>query len=385
MLYQVATAALNPSDIAAPIRSVLREADNVTVLLAEVERVDVERKKLALADGAELSYDYLIVATGVTHSYFGHPEWAQHAPGLKSVEDAVDIRRRMLFAFEAAERETDPEARRAWLTFVVVGAGPTGVEMAGAIAEVAHRTLVRDFRRIETDTARVLLVEGVDRVLPSFEPELSPKAQKQLERLGVEVHLKVRVTNIEADGVTLRLENGLEQKLPTRTVVWAAGVQASPLGRTLGAPVDKNGRVLVNPDLSIPGHDEVFVIGDLASLVENGHPVPGLAQPAMQGGEQTAANILRRMRGEPTVPFHYKDKGTLATIGRAAAVGNVFGHRVSGFIAWFLWATVHLFFLVGFRNRVFVFLSWAWSYLTFSRGARLITNLDPKLLPPPKS
>jgi NADH dehydrogenase len=382
LLYQVATAALNPSDIAAPIRSVLRLQDNCQVILAEVTRIDPAAKKVFLADG-EVDFDYLVVATGVTHSYFGHDEWADHAPGLKSLEDALEVRRRMLFAYEAAEREEDKERRRAWLTFVVVGAGPTGVEMAGAMAEVAHKTLRRDFRRIDSNQARVLLVEGQDRVLPSFDAALAPKAQRQLEKLGVELMLGVKVTAIDDEGVTVARPDGTTSRIEARTAIWAAGVTASPLARTLGAPLDRAGRVQVTPDMSIPGHPDVFVIGDLASLVERGKPVPGLAPAAMQAGRQTAKNILRRIRGNPTEPFRYLDKGNLATIGRAAAVGSIGRLRLSGFTAWFLWAFIHLMYLVGFRNRLFVFLSWSASYLTFSRGARLITHLDPKLLPPP--
>ncbi len=383
LLYQVATASLNPSDVAQPIRSIVRGQKNIEVLLAEVISIDPAARTVTLDDG-ELAYDYLVVATGTTHSYFGRDEWAQHAPGLKSIEDALDIRRRMLFAYEAAEREDDPERQRAWLTFVVVGAGPTGVEMAGAMAEVAHRTLHKDFDHIDPTQARVLLVEGQDRVLPSFAEALAPKAQRQLEKLGAEVKLGVRVTAIDEEGVVLAPARGdaPPERIRARTVMWAAGVAASPLARQLGAPLDKAGRVLVQPDLSVPGHDEIFVVGDLASLVENGRPVPGLAPAAIQGGKQTAKNIGRKVAGQPTKPFHYTDKGSLATIGRAAAVGSIGKASLSGFVAWFLWAFIHLFYLIGFRNRVFVFLSWAWSYLTFSRGARLITGLDPKTLPP---
>ena len=382
LLYQVATAGLNPSDIATPIRSVVREQENTSVVMANVTAVDAAGKKLILADG-ELAYDYLILAAGVTHSYFGHDAWAEHAPGLKTIEDALDLRRRMLVAYEAAERETDPARRRAWMTFVVIGAGPTGVEMAGAMAEVAHKTLRRDFRHIDPGQARVLLVEGQDRVLPGFDASLSPKAQRQLDKLGVETMLGVRVTDIDDEGVTRERPTGSE-RIAARTAMWAAGVRASPLAATLGVPLDRAGRVLVNPDLSVPGHEEIFVVGDLASVAENGKPVPGLAPAAMQGGRQTARNITRRLAGEPTRPFHYRDKGSLATIGRAAAVGSIGKLKLSGFLAWFLWAFVHLMYLVGFRNRVFVFFAWSWSYITYSRGARLITGLtDPKLLPPP--
>jgi NADH dehydrogenase len=376
LLYQVATAALNPSDIARPIRAILARQANAEVLLAEVTGVDRAARKVVLADG-ELGYDYLIVATGVTHSYFGHDDWAGHAPGLKSIEDALEIRRRMLWAYEAAERESDDAVRREWLTFVVVGAGPTGVEMAGAMAEIAHHALQRDFRHIDPHAARVLLVEGQGRVLPSFADALAPKAQRQLEKLGVEVRLGAKVVGIDEHGVTL----APDEKVGARTVIWAAGVAASPLARSLGAPLDRSGRVLVRPDLTVPDDDRVFVIGDLAAVSENGHPVPGLAPAAMQAGRQTGANILRALRGQPRRPFHYTDKGSLATIGRAAAVGAVGPWKLSGFLAWFMWAFVHLVYLSGFTNRLFVFWSWGWSYVTYKRGARLITGLEPRLLP----
>jgi NADH dehydrogenase len=375
LLYQVATAGLNPSDIARPIRSILADQDNAEVLLAEAVRVDRAARRVVLADG-EIAYDYLIIATGATHSYFGHDDWAALAPGLKSVEDALEIRRRMLWAYEAAEREPDAGPRREWLTFVVVGAGPTGVEMAGAMSEIARHTMVRDFRHIDPTQSRVLLVEGQERVLPTFAPALAPKALRQLERLGVEVRLGAKVVGIDDRGVTL----APAERIGARTVIWAAGVAASPLARTLDVPLDRAGRVLVRPDLTVPGDDRVFVIGDLAALTEGGKPVPGLAPAAMQAGRQTAANILRALRGEPMRPFHYTDKGSLATIGRAAAVGAIGQYTVSGFIAWFLWATVHLFYLSGFRNRLLVFWTWSWSYLTYRRGARLITGLEPRLL-----
>ncbi len=375
LLYQVATAGLNPSDIARPIRSVLADQDNAEVLLAEVVGIDRGARKVVLADG-EIGYDYLILATGATHSYFGHDAWAAHAPGLKSIEDALEIRRRMLWAYEAAEREPDAELRREWLTFVVVGAGPTGVEMAGAMAEVGHHTLRRDFRHIDPLQARVLLVEGQGRVLPSFDEALAPKALRQLHKLEVEVRLGAQVIAIDERGVTL----APAERIAARTVIWAAGVAASPLARSLGVPLDRAGRVLVNPDLTIPDDDRVFVIGDLAAVTDCGKPVPGLAPAAMQAGRQTAANILRKLRGEPHRPFHYTDKGSLATIGRAAAVGEIGRFKVSGFIAWFMWAFVHLFYLSGFTNRLVVFWSWGWSYVTYKRGARLITGLEPRLL-----
>ncbi|HKA89633.1 MAG TPA: NAD(P)/FAD-dependent oxidoreductase, partial [Haliangiales bacterium] len=387
LLYQVATAALNPSDIAYPIRSVVRRQGNVRVLLAEVVGVDVAGRRVLLADG-ELAYDYLIVAAGATHSYFGHDDWARRAPGLKSIEDALEIRRKILFAYEAAERETDPALRREWLTFVVVGAGPTGVELAGALAEISRHALERDFRTIDPTQARILLVEGQDRVLPTFDARLHPKAARQLERLGVEIMLNLRVTGIDDRGVTLvpaqAPPGGVpgERRIGARTVLWAAGVEASPLARSLGVPLDGVGRVVVTPELTIPGHDEVFVVGDLAALENQGQPVPGVAPAAMQEGRHAAANILRRIRGDAYLPFRYVDKGMLATIGRAAAVGAIGPFRLSGFLAWATWAFIHLLYLVGFRNRVLVFVEWAWYYVTYQRGARLITGAE-KLLPPP--
>ena len=372
LLYQVATAALNPSDIAAPIRSILNDQPNVQVILAEATAVDVAGRRVVLADG-EIGYDYLIVATGATHSYFGNDAWAAHAPGLKTIEDALEIRRRVLGAYEAAEREADPTRRAAWLTFAIVGAGPTGVEMAGALSEIARHTLERDFDSIDPRSARVVLIEGQDRVLPSYQPELSRSARRQLERLGVEVRTEARVTAVDAGGVSIGGE-----RLVARTVIWAAGVEASPLARSLGAPLDRAGRVCVRPDLTIPGHDEVFVIGDLASLEQDGRPVPGVSPAAMQEGRQAAANVLRRIRGEPTQPFRYVDKGSFAAIGRGAAVGDIFGRlRLTGFLAWLAWLGIHIFFLIGFRNRLAVMFGWAYSYLTWRRGARLITGGGP--------
>jgi NADH dehydrogenase len=368
LLYQVATAALNPSDIAAPIRSIVRKQKNVEVLLADVTAIDVANRRVQLRD-AELTYDYLIVATGATHSYFGHPEWERDAPGLKSIDDALEIRRRVLVAFEAAERETDPAAQAALLTFVVIGAGPTGVEMAGALSEIARQTMGRDFRRIDPSRARVLLIEGKDRVLPTYPPELSASAEAQLRRLGVEVQTKAIVTNVTDAAVTVG-----ETTIATRTVIWGAGVQASPLAQSLGAPLDRAGRVLVTPTLTIPDHPEVFVIGDLAAVAqENGSFVPGVAPAAIQEGTHTAANIERAVGGQPLRPFHYRDKGSLATIGRAAGVADFGKLKLSGFVAWFAWLVIHIFFLIGFRNRLLVVTQWAWAYLTYERGARLIT------------
>jgi len=368
LLYQVATAALNPSDIAAPIRRVLRAQKNAEVLLAEARAVDVAGKRVILADG-EVPYDALIVATGATHSYFGHDDWERFAPGLKSIDDALEIRRRILSAFEAAEREPDPERRRAWMTFVIVGAGPTGVELAGTLAEVARHTLARDFRHIDPAQARVLLLEGTPRVLPVYVADLSAKARAQLERLGVEVQTGRIVSHIDAGGVEIGPE-----RIEARTVVWAAGVAASPLARSLGVPLDRAGRVKVNPDLTIPGRDDVFVIGDLAFLEQDGRPVPGVAPAAMQQGKHVAQAVLDALHGRPRRPFLYKDKGMLATIGRLAGVAHIGKLKFSGRPAWLLWLFIHIFFLIGFRNRILVMIEWAWSYVTYDRGARLITG-----------
>ena len=365
LLYQVATAALNPSDIAAPIRSILRSQKNVSVLLGEAVSIDPNRKRVALADGAELAYDYLLVATGATHSYFAHPEWERNAPGLKSIDDALEIRRRVLLAFEAAERADDEEAQKALLTFVIVGAGPTGAELAGALSEIARQTMLRDFRRINPSSARILLVEGKDRVLPTYPPSLSEKARRQLEHLGVEVITNAVVTSLSDKEVCIG-----ERTIPTRTVLWAAGVMASPLARSLGVPLDRAGRVLVNRDLTIPGHPDLFVAGDLAAFDD----VPGVAPAAIQEGNHAADNIERAVAGKPLRPFRYLDKGSLATIGRAAAVADIRGLRLSGFIAWVAWLTIHIFFLIGFRNRFLVITQWAWAYVTYQRGARLITG-----------
>jgi NADH dehydrogenase len=364
LLYQVATAALNPSDIAYPIRSVLRRQKNAFVLLDEVRAVDVARKQLQLAD-RELDYDFLILATGATHSYFGHDEWEPLAPGLKTIEDALAIRRRVLYAFEAAEREEDPARRREWLTFVIVGGGPTGVEVAGALGEVSRHALARDFRRIDPTQAHILLLEGADRILGTYPPALSTSAVRQLARLGVEVRTSAQVTGIDEGGVSLGPE-----RVAARTVLWAAGVRASPLGRSLGAPLDRAGRVRVTPNLTVPGHDEIFVIGDLAAL----DAVPGVAPAAIQMGRHAARNVRRAIAQKPLLPFRYRDKGSLATIGRAAAIGDFGRVRLSGFLAWCAWLVIHIFFLIGFRNRFLVLFEWAWAYLTYQRGARLITG-----------
>jgi NADH dehydrogenase len=368
LLYQVATAALNPSDIAIPIRRILRHQRNVEVLLAEARGVDLGAKVLSLDEGS-VAYDYLIVATGARHSYFGREGWVPFAPGLKSIGDALEIRRRVLSAFELAEREKDAAKREAWLTFVVVGAGPTGVELSGALCEIAQHALARDFRHINPAQARVLLLEGSDRVLPPYIPALSEKARRQLAQLGVDVRTGQRVTAIDAEGVAVG-----DERIATRTVLWAAGVAGSGFGRSLGVPLDRTGRVLVEPDLSLSGHPEVFVVGDLACLVQEGAPVPAVAPAAMQGGRHAARNVLRRARGESTLPFRYVNKGSLATIGRSAAVADLGRAKLSGPPAWLAWLVLHLMFLVGFRNRLIVLFQWAWSFVSYDRGARLITG-----------
>lgn len=373
LLYQVATAALNPSDIAYPLRSALRRQRNASVLLADAVAVDAPGRVLLL-DNGKLSYDFLVLATGATHSYFGNETWENDAPGLKTIEDALEIRRRIYLAYEAAEREEDPEARRAWLRFVVVGAGPTGVELAGALAEIGRQALDDGFRRIDRDMVQVTLLEGMDRVLLAYGEESSRRAQKQLEALGVDVLLGSRVTAIDDQGVSIG-----NRRIETRTVLWAAGVQASGLAASLEVPLDEAGRIEVEPDLSVPGHPEVFVAGDLAhvSRVEDEGLVPGVAPAAIQMGKHAARNIRRRVAGDGTTPFAYNDKGSLATIGRAAAVGEIGKLRLSGFVAWMAWLLIHIFYLIGFRNRLWVLAGWAWSYLTFRRGARLITGRHP--------
>ena len=376
LLYEVATAALSPADIAAPIRTVLSRQRNATVLLAKATSIDVKRRVVMFSDG-EIGYDVLVVATGATHSYFGNEQWAAEAPGLKSIEDATEIRRRFLLAFESAERETDPEARKIELTFIIVGGGPTGVELAGTMSELARRSIPRDFRSIDTKTARVILLEGGDRLLAAYPPNLSAKAKRSLEKLGVEVRLSSRVTHIDASGVKVG-----EEHVAARNVFWAAGVQASALGRSLGVPIDRAGRVEVQADLSIPGHPEVFVIGDLAKVVDgrSGKEVPGIAPAAMQMGRHVARIVHREAASgggtspAQRPPFRYIDKGMLATIGRAKAVGLILGVHVSGLIAWLTWALIHITYLIGFRNRLLVMLQWAWAYIIFRRGARLITG-----------
>jgi NADH dehydrogenase len=370
MLYQVATAALNPDDIAAPIRSVLRRQGNTEVLLAEVRTIDVKARRVIFADGEESSYDYLIVATGARHSYFGHDEWEMLAPGLKSIEDALEIRQRVLLAFELAEREPDPVRRHQLLTFVVVGGGPTGVETAGALAELRRYALRRDFRHIDPGEATVLLLEGGTRLLPSYPPSLSEKAKLDLRRLGVEVRTETLVTEIRPGAV---LAAGWT--IPSRTVIWAAGNVASPVLRCLDAPLDSVGRAIVEPDCTIPGHPEVFVLGDAARFDhQEGGPLPGICPVAIQMGEYAARTIAGDLAGQPRRAFHYWDKGQLAVIGRGHAVADIWKLHFSGLLAWLIWTFVHIFFLIGFRNRVMVLIQWAWSYVTFGRGARLITT-----------
>ncbi len=369
LLYQVATAALSPGDIAYPIRSILRGQQNAVVLLADAVAVDAASHEVVLTDG-RIGYDFLILATGARHSYFGHVEWETRAPGLKDLEDALEIRRRILLAFEKAEREPDPGRRKALLTFVLVGGGPTGAELAGAIGEISRHVLASDFRAIDPRDARILLLEAGPRILPTFPEELSAKAAAALERLGVEVRTGAAVTAI-GEGF---LEIGAE-RLEAGTILWTAGVAASPLARSLGVPLDRAGRVAIEPDLTIPGHPEVFVIGDLASLPDRvGKPLPGVAQVAIQQGRHAARNIEFARRGEPLQAFRYRDPGNLAVLGRAAAIADLGRIRLSGFPAWLFWCFVHILYLIGFRNRFIVLFEWAWAYLTWQRGARLITG-----------
>ena len=371
LLYQVATAGLSAPAIAAPIRHILAGQANTTVLLGEVTRIDTGERTVLLADGESLTYDELIVATGATHSYFGNDAWRAHAPGLKTLEDAFEIRRRILLAYEHAERESDPTRRAAWLTFVVIGAGATGVELAGMLAEISRHTLHGEFRRIDPRNARVVLVEAADRILTAYPPDLTDKARMQLERLGVTVWLGRRVTGVDSGGVQLG-----DDRIAARTVVWAAGVAASPLGASLGVPLDGAGRVLVEADLSIPGHPEVQVIGDLASIRGHQPPVPGIAPAAKQMGRHAASNILCRLRGKAVEPFRYRDAGLLATIGRNAAVAMLGRFKLSGYPAWLLWLVAHIFFLIGFRNRLIVLIEWAWSYWTLQRYARIVVDTE---------
>ena len=369
LLYQVATAALSPGDIAAPIRWILRRQKNVRVLLAEALGIDLKSKGVELDEGS-LEYDYLIVATGATHAYFGHPEWETFAPGLKTLDDALEIRGRMLMAYEVAERETDPLERRRLLTFVIIGGGPTGVEMAGAIAEIARQTLAHEFRAISPEQARVLLVEAGPSILSTFPADLRGEARRSLERLAVEVREDAAVTGIDARGVQIGTE-----RIDAGTVMWAAGVAASPLSRSLGVPLDRAGRVLVSPDLTVPGHPDVFVIGDLAALTDaDGRPLPGVAPVAQQQAAHAARNIMRHVERQPLRPFKYRNYGNLATIGRASAIADFGRVHLSGFVGWLVWLFVHIMKLVGFRNRVLVLVQWAAAYMTYQRSVRLITG-----------
>ena len=380
LLYQVATGSLSPANIAAPLRQILAGQKNTKVLLAEAVHIDAANRRVILSDGAG-SYDTLVVATGATHQYFGHDEWEEFAPGLKTVEDATAMRGRILLAFEAAERERDPAKLKAWMTFVIVGGGPTGAELAGALGEIAHDTLSHDFREIDPSQTQIILVEGADRALPSYPPKLSEAARKMLVKLGVMVRTGAMVTNIQSKSVTIK-EGDRTESIPTRTVLWAAGVLASPLGRILskeaGATLDNAGRVVVNPDLTIPGHPEIFVIGDLANFShQTGKPLPGVAQPAIQQGAYVGKLIQARLRNKQLPPFHYFDKGNLATIGRGAAVADLNWLQISGWPAWLLWVFIHLLYIVEFQNRLLILLQWAWLYITFDRSARLITGKNP--------
>ena len=371
LLYQVATAGLSAPDIAAPLRHILRKQKNVEVRLADVTRIDANDKCIALADGDTLPFDFLLLASGATHAYFGNDQWAAHAPGLKTLDDALDLRRKLLLAFERAEAASDPEERAAWLSFAIVGGGPTGVELAGTLAEIARHTLKDEFRNIDPADARVRLVEAGPRVLSSFPEALSEKARRQLEKLGVEVATGQPVAEINADGFRIG-----DTFVPAKTVVWAAGVAASPLARSLDVPLDRAGRVTVEPDLSVPGHPDIFVAGDLAAVQQEGKPVPGVAPAAKQMGRHVAQVIRARLSGKPGAAFHYEDYGNLATIGRMAAVVDFGRLRFSGVLAWWFWLVAHVFFLIGFRNRVIVLLNWFTAYWTYQRGARIILGHD---------
>ena len=376
LLYQVAMAGLSPAEIAAPIRSMLSGQTNASVIQGEVRRVDCHNSRIVLAESDSrpeevIDYDYLLLACGAEHSYFGNSDWEEHAPGLKTLEQATEIRRRVLSAFERAELETAPQRQKQLLTFVVVGGGPTGVEIAGAIGEMSRYTLARDFRRIESSLARIVLIEGGPRILPMFDSSLSSRAMRDLEQLGVQVWTSSIVTDVSADGVSVG-----DERLAAATVVWAAGVEAAQIGKTLSVPLDKVGRVIVRPDLSIEGFSKVFVAGDLAHFSEGEKPLPGVAPVAMQQGRHVAENILRDIAGGNRSDFHYVDKGKMATIGRSKAITQVGSRKIAGFTAWIVWLVVHIYYLTGFRNRLFVVMSWAWSYLTYRRGARLILEKE---------
>ena len=377
LLYQVATAGLSPADICVPIRFTLRKQKNTEVLMAEVTGIDLQEQRVLVGDRS-IAYDYLVVATGASDNYFGHDDWEHFAPGLKSVVDATKLRRNILLAFEAAEMETDPEKVRALLTFVLVGAGPTGVEMAGAIAELAHKAIASDFRHIDPRTAHIILIEAGPRILPTFPEALAQKAQRALQRLGVEVRTGTPVEAIDENGVGVAGEH-----IAAKTVIWSAGVKASAAGQWLKAAVDRGGRVKVLEDLSLPGHPNIFVIGDTAGAMQDGKPLPGVAPVAMQAGRYVASVIAQRVAGkqEATPPFRYHDKGNLATVGRSFAILEIGKIRLTGFVAWAMWLTIHIFYLIGFRNRFLVFFQWTWAYFTFQRGTRLITFQEKPEIP----
>ena len=377
LLYQVATAGLSSPDIAAPLRHILRRQANVEVRLAEVTGIDVGARRVTLGADESLGFDYLLLATGATHAYFGHEEWAQHAPGLKTLDDALRLRRQLLLAFERAEAEADPQRRAACLSFAIVGGGPTGVELAGTLAEIARHTLKNEFRNIDPSHARIRLIEAGPRILSSFPADLSSAAQRQLERLGVEVSTGSAVTDISEDGYRIG-----DEFVASCTVVWAAGVAASPLGRALGVPLDRAGRVRVCADLSVPEHPEIFVAGDLAAVEHHGSPVPGVAPAAKQMGRHVAGAIASRIASQPSSAFHYRDYGNLATIGRMAAIVHLGRLKLSGLLAWWFWLAAHVFFLIGFRNRLVVLLNWAWAYWSYQRGARIILGSDEDPSPP---
>ena len=369
LLYQVATASLSPGDIASPIRWILRRQQNVNVLLAEARAIDMDRRVLQLDQHAELTFDYLVIAVGAAHAYFGHPEWAEHAPGLKTLDDALRMRRAVLLAFEKAERTSDPAEQRRLLTFVIVGGGATGVELAGALAEIARHTLRRDFRVIRPASARIVLLEGAPRLLGAFTEPLAAAARRSLEKLGVEVRTGTVVTSVDRDGVQIG-----DQRIDSATVIWAAGVAASPLARSLGVPLDRAGRVASEPTLAVPGHPQVFVAGDICAFMQDGHLLPGVAQVAKQQGAHAARNILRAIAGTPLATFRYHDYGNMATIGRGSAIAELGRVKTSGFPAWLIWLFVHIFWLIGFRNRIAVMSEWAWAYVTQQRRVRLITG-----------
>ena len=369
LLYQVATASLSPGDVASPIRWILRHQKNVAVLLANVREIDPAGRRVVVDGAGSIPYDYLVLAAGAAHAYFGHPEWAARAPGLKTLDDALEMRRRVLLAFEAAEREADAEAQRRLLTFVIVGAGPTGVELAGALAEIARQSLRKDFRRIHPESARIVLLEGSPYVLAPFPDLLRDAARRALERLGVEVRPGSVVTGVDADGVMVGAE-----RISAGTVLWAAGVAASPIAQSLGVPLDRVGRVTAEPTLSLAAHPTIFVVGDICVFVEDGKPLPGVAQVAMQQGTHAGQNIRRAIANQPLEPFRYKDYGIMATIGRGAAVGDIFGLKISGLFAWLFWIFLHIFWLIGFRNRFVVMTEWAWAYVTHQKRVRLITG-----------